>query len=145
MDGNSDTNAFPNATGHSADSLALIRDEMGGQMDWAQSYRYVPGLHRDDPGDLILMYLVQPTRWTWHGPPPTVFTPKAWIVVPLDFTMSGPLAAGRGELSERVSLDMFRSRLRRTLDFIRTNERPSWQTVVAEHTRFLDCIEHVDQ
>ena len=53
--------------------------------------------------------------------------------------------SGPGELSERVSLDEFRSRLRRTLDFVRTNERPHWQTVVAEHGKFLDSIEHVDR
>jgi hypothetical protein len=53
--------------------------------------------------------------------------------------------SGPGELSERVSLDEFRSRLKRTIDFIRTNERPNWQTIVAEQTKFLDSIDHVSQ
>jgi hypothetical protein len=44
-------------------------------------------------------------------------------------------------LSERVSLDEFRSTLKRTLDFIRTNERPNWQAVVAEHSKFLNSLQ----
>src|SRR5438445_5786205 len=65
MDTNSNTNAFPNINGISADSLAAIREVMGGsrsylpptvnnrqptvregltgQMDWARGPRYVPG------------------------------------------------------------------------------------------------------
>src|SRR3954471_25065276 len=59
-------NVFPNASGHSVESLTVIRDEMGGKMDWAKGYQYIPGLNNDDPGDLVLMYLTQPTRWTSH-------------------------------------------------------------------------------
>ena len=147
MDPSSHANAFPNINGMGADSLATISNGMAGHMEWTKDYRYVPGLHQDDPGDLLLMYLDRPTRWTWHGSPPKVFMfkEKAWLVMPVDFTMGPrrPSPCG-GELSERVSLDEFRSRLRRTLDFVRTNERPHWQTVVAEHTKFLDSIEHVD-
>ena len=144
MDINSHTNGFPDLNGKSAESLAAIREQMGGHMSWATGYKYVPGLREDDPGDLVLMYFDRPTRWTWHGPPPpTIFKEKAWIVVPVDFAIGGRRPSGPGELSERVSLDEFRTRLRRTLDFVRTNERPNWQTVVAEHTKFLDSIEHV--
>ena len=139
------TNTFPNVSGKGADSLAEIREEMAGNMRWANGYKYVPGLREDDPGDLVLMYLDRPTRWTWHGPPPTIFEKKAWIVVPVDFAMGDRARSGPGESSERVSLDEFRNRLRRTLDFVRTNERPNWQTVVAEHTKFLDSIEHVER
>ena len=142
MDINSRTNPFPNVGGKGADSLAEIREEMGGSMSWATGYRYVPGLREDDPGDLVLMYLDRSTRWTWHGAPPTIFKEKAWIVVPLDFAMGDRPSAGPGELSERVSLDTFRNRLRRTLDFVRTNERPNWQTIIAEHAKFLDSIEY---
>ena len=75
-----------------------------------------------------------------------MFKKKAWLVIPVDFTIwARPPSPGGGELSERVSLDEFRSRLRRTSsEFVRSNERPHWQTVVAEHTKFLDSIEHVD-
>jgi hypothetical protein len=80
----------------------------------------------------------------WHGPPPTIFKDKAWIVVPVDFKMGGRSPAGAGELSERVSFDEFQRRLRCTLDYVRTNERPNWQTIVAEHTEFLESVERVD-
>jgi len=63
------------------------------------------------------------------------------MFVPVDFTMGGRQVRGGGELSERVSLDEFRSRLKRTLDFIRTNERPNWQAVVAEHSKFLNSLQ----
>jgi hypothetical protein len=133
------TNAFPNAGGLSKQSLEAIREEMGGSMKWAEHYRYVAGLREDDPGDLILLYYDEPTRWTWHGPPPSVFSEKAWIVVPVDFTMGGREQAGPGELSERVSSEEFRRRLRATLEFVKTNARPHWEEVWAEHTRFLDA------
>ena len=140
MDNNSHTNVFPNAKGIGPVSLAAISSGMGGYLTWAGGYRYVPGLREDDPGDLVLMYFDRPTRWTWHGSPPTIIKDKAWIIVPLDFAMSGRPRSGTGELSERLSLAEFRSRLKRTLDFVRTNERPNWQTIVAEHTKFLDSL-----
>jgi hypothetical protein len=46
-----------------------------------------------------------------------------------------------GEASERVSFEDFRARLTGTLDFLRTNQRPSWQTVVAEHGKFLHSLD----
>ncbi len=140
-DTNRQPSDFPNINGKGADSLATIREEMGGYMDWAKVYKYVPGLREDDPGDLVLMYVDRPTRWTWHGQPPTIFKEKAWILVPVDF-VGGRHPSGPGELSERVSQDEFRSRLTHTLDFIRTNRRPNWQTIVAEHTKFLDSLDH---
>jgi hypothetical protein len=91
------------------------------------------------------MYVGQPTRWTWHAQKPTIFREKAWIVVPVDFATGSRPQAGPGELSERISTDEFRRRLRRTVDFIRTNQRPNWQTIVAEHTKFLESIERVDR
>ncbi|MFO1487685.1 MAG: hypothetical protein U1F65_04325 [Verrucomicrobiota bacterium] len=135
------TNSFPNVGGMERDSLATLREGMGGHMDWANHYRYVPGLREDDPGDLILMYLDVPTRWTWHGPPPTIFGKKAWIVVPIDFKTGMRPDAGPGELSERISAEEFTARLKRTLDFIRTNRRPNWETVLAEHSKFLESME----
>ena len=144
MDINSPTNTFPNLGGAGLKSLAAISNGMAGHMTWAKNYRYVPGLRKDDPGHLVLMYLDSPTRWTWHGTPPTIFTSNAWIIVPVDFKMgdSRP-AAGPGELSERVSQAEFRSRLTDTLDFIRTNQRPNWPTIVAEHTKFLESLGQV--
>lgn len=140
-----DPKPFPNVKGVGRDSLATIRDGMAGYMDWVKDYGYVPGLREDDPGDLVLMYFNRPTRWTWHAAPPSIFKEKAWILVPVDFAQGMRPRSGPGEESERVSLEEFRNRLRRTLDYVRTNERPNWQTVVVEHTRFLDSIEHVDR
>jgi hypothetical protein len=140
-----DPKPFPNTKGVGRDSLTNICEEMGGYNDWIRDYGYVPGLKEDDPGDLVIMYFNRPTRWTWHGEPPTIFKKKAWILIPVDFAEGMRPKSGPGELSERVSLDEFRSRLKRTIDFIRTNERPNWQTIVAEQTKFLDSIDHVSQ
>jgi hypothetical protein len=133
---NSGTNAFPNVSGVGKDSMEAIREEMG-SMEWAKNYRYVPGLHEDDPRQLVLMYVSEPTRWTWHGLPPTIFTEKKWIVVPVDFTS----VLGPGECSERISTATFKQRLRETIEFVRTNARPNWQTIVAEQTAFLESLE----
>ena len=135
---------FPNVRGSSQDSLATLSESMAGYMVWTNDYNYVPGLREDDPPDLVLLYFTRPTRWNWHGSPPTVFNAKAWILIPVDSAGVGfrPHTGQTGECSERVSRDEFRRRLRGTLDFIRTNERPNWQTVVAEHARFLHSIEH---
>ncbi len=141
-----DPKPFPNVKGLSQDSVVTIRDGMGGNMDWAKDYNYVPGLREDDPGDLVLMYFNRPTRWTWFAAPPTIFKQKEWIIVPVDFAEGMRPRSGQDrDYSERVSLEEFRSRLRRTLDFVRTNERPNWQTIVAEHTKFLNSMEHFNQ
>jgi hypothetical protein len=138
------TNAFPNINGSSGNSLYAIREEMAGT-NWCQHYKYIPGLREGDPGDLVLLYLDRPTRWSWHGQiPPTIFGKKAWILVPLDFKEGDRdrKAMGPGEESERVSVAEFAQRLEHTLDFLRTNERPNWKIVLAEHTPVLDSIKH---
>jgi hypothetical protein len=143
-----DPKPFPNVKGLSRDSLETIRESMAGHMDWATNYNYVPGLREDDPADLVLLYYNRPTRWNWHGAPPTIFREKAWIVIPVDFgggSSFRPHAGQLGECSERVSLVEFRNRLTRTMDFVRTNKRPNWQAVVAEHSKFLESIEHVER
>lgn len=140
-----DPKPFPNLRGLSQDSLAAIKDSMGGYMAWTNDYNYIPGLREDDPPDLVLMYFNRPTRWNWHGPPPTIFKEKAWIIIPVDFgsgSSSRPHSGQIGECSERVSQGEFCARLRGTLDFIRTNERPNWETIIAEQARFLNSVEH---
>ena len=133
---------FPNVGGTSRESLASINERMG-PTNWAQHYRYVPGLFQEDPGHLVLMYYDRPTRWTWHGQPPTIFKERAWIIVPVDFAQAGrEKKAGQwGECSESIPTAEFKRRLGETLDFVRTNARPNWQTIVAEHTRFLESVE----
>jgi hypothetical protein len=139
------TNAFPNIGGRSRDSLAELRDTYPG-VQLEDRHGYVAGLRKDDPGDLVLMYLNEPSRWVWHGAPKIIFDRQAWIVVPVDFTMGlhttrNTKIIGAGECSETLSPEQFRIRLQSTLDFVRTNNRPNWQTVVAEHSKFLESLE----
>lgn len=129
------TGAFPNVAGDGRKSLAAILPPHFEKS--AAHYRYVPGLREGDPGDLVLMYIDRPTRWVWHGPPPTIFEEKAWIVVPVDFASGLRRPSGAGELSERVTEEEFHARLRRTIDFVRDQRRPYWETVVAEHETVL--------
>jgi hypothetical protein len=142
MNPNTLNNPFPNVGGDGRDSLAAIHKEMCEQMEWAHGYGYIPGLRQDDPGDLVLMYFNRPTRWTMHVMPPTIFTPKEWILIPVDFTYFGSRTpSGPGEASEPVSANEFKKRLKKTIDFIRENKRPHWQAIVAEQTKFLDSID----
>jgi hypothetical protein len=142
------TDVLPKVEGHSVDSLAQLHAYWGDD-PWEEKYRYIPGLRKGDPGDLVLMYMPVPTRYIWHDNPQTIFAESKWMILPLDFC--GPIGSrigslaprnipAPGEESERVSLDDFKARLKKTLDFLRTNDRPNWQTVVAEHTRFLDSL-----
>ncbi|MBL9171435.1 MAG: hypothetical protein JNN07_27125 [Verrucomicrobiales bacterium] len=138
------TNAFPNLGGRSRESMLAISNELGGYIRWVDDYRYVAGLTSDDPGDLVLLYVSAATRWTWHGQrPPTRFQEKGWIIVPVDFKLlehRDPRRLPPGELSERVPVQEFAQRLRKTLDFLKTNQRPNWRTVVAEHERLLESL-----
>jgi hypothetical protein len=139
-----ETKAFPNINGIGRDSLVELHDQYPGA-NLEDRYGYVAGLYKGDPGDLVLMYVNQPTRWVWHGMPKTIFTKQAWIVVPVDFTMGmyserETKITGGGECSETLSSEQFRTRLQRTLDYVRTNNRPNWQIVVAEHTKFLESL-----
>jgi hypothetical protein len=132
---------FPNAGGLSQASLMLLRDYLAGTVV-EEKYRYVPGLTGEDPRHLVLLYLAQPTRWIWHGQPRSRLRPKGWIIVPVDFAMLGEPRPGakRGELSEWLEEAEFKRRLGETLDFLRTQQRPDWETAVAEHQRFLDSL-----
>ncbi len=136
------TRDFPNTRG---ESWASMQDLPSIEYfpELKSHYSYVPGLTRDDPGDLVLMYVNKPTRWTWHGQPPVpwVFTEKAWILVPVDMKFSGSRdKLGPGEFSERVSFDEFRRRLEKTLDFLKEKKRPHWEAVVKEHSEFLNRL-----
>ena len=137
------TNAFPDIGGHGRESMLAIRTEMGGYSDWVDRYSYVAGLADDDPGDLVLLYVAEPTRWTWHGDPPSRFRDKAWILVPVDFKLGrrDTSGLGPGEESERVGQAEFARRLRRTLEFLRDHQRPNWETVIAEHQTLLERLD----
>lgn len=137
------TRDFPNVRGESLASMQTMPNfEVFPELE--SHYSYVPGLTRDDPGDLVLLYVNKPTRWTWHGTPPTVFTEKAWILVPVDMKFYGSRDREMlppGEFSERVPLAEFRQRLEKTLKFLEEKQRPHWETVVKEHSKFLKTIE----
>jgi hypothetical protein len=38
-------------------------------------------------------------------------------------------------------VDELKYRLRKTLDFLAANQRPNWEAVVEEHTRFLEMLD----
>ena len=136
-----DPKPFPNVNGSSQESLATLKQAMGGKMDWATNYNYIPGLRENDPGALVLMYFNRPTRWRWFAVPPTIFQKKEWIIIPVDFaTGMRPRSEKDRDYSERVSFDEFRRRLRQTLEYIRTNDRPNCQTIVTGETHFLDSL-----
>jgi hypothetical protein len=70
------------------------------------------------------------------------------LAVPLDFTGPGFGKGARnreipysGEECERLTLEHFKMRLRKTLKFLEDNNRPNWQTVVAENEAFLKSLE----
>jgi hypothetical protein len=151
---------LPNVEGRSNESLTkLIEnalkqdgvDDADYVTEWTTKYQYVPGLRRGDPGDLLLMFMKKPTRWRHHATtPPSIFSDAQWMIVPLDFARtlgSKDVAPVQreipypGECSERVSLDVFKSRLRKTLKFLQDNDRPHWQTAVAENESFLSSLE----
>ena len=94
------TIAFPDVRGVGRDSLAEIHSYPT-RVQLEDRYGYVAGLRKDDPGDLVLAYVNQSTRWIWHGAPRTIFNEKRWIVVPVDFTVWGGREPTRpGECSE---------------------------------------------
>jgi len=144
-DSRSRTNPFPNVGGVGRDSLDAIREETENMMDWAPDYGYVPGLQQNDPGQLVLMYFNRPTRWTMHISAPTIFEDKEWILIPVDFGQGRREKSGPGEDSERVSTEEFKRRLNETIDYVRKMERPNWQTIVAEQTKFLERIDGLDR
>jgi len=141
------TDVLPNVDGHSAGSMVSMYKYWGDE-PWEEKYRYIPGLRKDDPGDLVLMYMLVPTRYTAHDTPQTIFAKKGWVLIPLDFA---GLGFGKrvdrdipmwGEQCEMVSLPELCDRVKKTLNFLREHERPNWQTVVEEHEKFLNQMEN---
>lgn len=130
---------FPNVNGSSEESLAVLTPMLGD--DISDRYLYVPGLCRDDPGDLVLMYVRQPTRWISHGSFPSMFAEKAWLIVPVDMKIYGSrpnLTAG--EFSERLSDREFRRRLLKTLEHLKSKKPDHWEAITQEHSNFLKSI-----
>jgi hypothetical protein len=133
---------YPNVDGNSSRSVALLQPYLGlDDTNAMRDYMYVPGLHSDDPDNLILFYLKEPSRRTWHGDTQWFSGPKLWVV--LNPRLEPPASdSGRagGELDKAVSLTEFKDRLRATLDYLKRNERPGWQAAKEEHMRFINSI-----
>ena len=118
----------------------LFGEEMGGRTDWAVITDTCPDCARMIPDSCCsCISTVRPDGddTVSHA---LFFKEKKWLVVPVDFGLGRPV---QGELSERITTDDFKRRLGATIDFVRTNQRPNWQTVVAEHTKFLQSLEQV--
>ena len=131
---------FPNVDGSSSRSLALLDPYFGpNDTNALHDYRYVPGLHSDDPDNLILFYLREPSQRTWHGDIHWINRPKRWVV--LNPGMDVPPGRAGGELCEAISTTEFKKRLRATLDYLKQNERPGWQAAEQEHMRFISSIQ----
>ena len=136
------TNAlvYPNVDGSSVKSLEVVAPYIFHGMDDLRDYRYVPGLTSRDPGDVILMYVNRPSSRSWHGDMHWFRRDKRWVV--LSSGISLPVTYGRewSELAVAITTPEFKRRLRRTIDYLKENNRPNWQTVEKEHGAFLNTI-----
>jgi len=139
------TNVWPNVSGDSTKSFARIERFLGpaGDHAYSEAYGYVPGLRDDDPSDLIFMYLKRMTRRTWNGDhSASIFAHRKWMVLGPNFLNFTGSASDLPEGGELIETTEFRRRLHKTLTFLRENNRPHWETVIPEHSRFLYALEH---
>ncbi len=132
---------YPNVGGSSSQSLALLVPYLHEGTNALRDYRYVPGLKEDDPEDLIMLYMREPSRRTWHGDTHWFRIGRRWVI--LTPHMSTPFdvdARGWSECGEAISTTQFKTRLKGTLDFLKSNSRPEWQAIADEHTKFLRAL-----
>jgi len=127
------TNSYPNTNGNGVASLAAVERLVGADI---QQYGYDPGLHYDDPNDLVLMYMRKKTRHTWHGDTKhSIFSPSRWMVLSPEI-LNGTCPEG-GEL---VDTPEFKRRLQLTVAFLKVRQRPYWEAVAGEQAQFLTSI-----
>ena len=69
-----------------------------------------------------------------------MFRPRKWVVVRPGFGLRGMEEPSLGELSDWIDEPEFERRLRKTLDFLKANNRPYWTNAVAEHEAFLKAV-----
>jgi len=133
---------YPNVDGSSSRSLAVLVSYVDLQdTNVLRDYRYVPGLRSDDPESLILFYVRQASRRTWHGDTHWLRRDKRWVVLnPQCSTPDDVDAKGWSECAEAISTGQLRTRLKATLDYLKSKDRPGWQAATAEHTEFLKRI-----
>ena len=96
-------------------------------------FRYVQGLKPSDPEDLVVMYVKKMTHWRTKHLNSYEETPR-WLAM-------GPQVHDYwGRRGGWIDTREFVHRLRKTLDFLRANERPNWQQTVRDHGRFLQQV-----
>ena len=134
------THTHPNINGEELPSIAEFAAYVKDPHLVSRDYGYIPGLRDGDPDDLILMYMRKKTRHTWHGDhSASILTKPKWMVL-------GPQVINLDEIDQcpeggrLLSTDEFTDLIRKTLDFLKENDRPNWETVTKEHTVFLKSI-----
>ena len=129
------TNTYPNVEGDSVKSISIVEPLCSPRTNALRDYLYIPGLRPDDPTNLVIMYVKEKSRRDWLGSTATIFKGKKWIVIAPGF----PLGSG-GECNDWIDTPEFKSRLKRTIEFLKENKRPYWQNIVREQQAKLDLI-----
>lgn len=105
-----------------------------------KNYEYIPGLHSDDPEDLILIYIKTPTRFDSglekKKKAYRIYSrKKLWAVIP-------PYIQHDHEdtyiMLEKVE---FLKRYKKTLQYLEDNKRPNWENVLRHHNAIIKTIE----
>jgi hypothetical protein len=137
------TNAYPNIEGNDGKSLSLVLPLIAANLKILEDikselrdYVYLPGLHPDDPSDLVLLYVKVKSRKRWDDDFPTIFREQKWIVISPGFSLGNT----GGVLNDWIDTPQFKARLEKTIEFLKENKRPYWQNVVEEQTKFLNSI-----
>jgi len=129
---------YPNVEGRSLESLAVLAPYLKDGRSELRDYRYVPGLMSDDPKELVLMYVKEPSRRSWHGDTRWFGKEKRWVVLsPQPWPGEGDRYS---EAAEWIPTDEFTNRLAETLRFLSENARPDWTNAVSEHLEFLRSL-----
>ena len=132
-----DTNAYPNIDGNCLKSFSVIAPYYGEVTNTLKDYAYVPGLRPGDPTDLVMIYVREKSHRAWHGDSATIFSSSKWITIAPGFDGNpGP----RGELNDWIDTSEFKARLAKTIEFLKEHQRPFWQNVVQEQSKFLDSL-----
>lgn len=135
---------YPNINGSGIDSLNVLAPYIY-KIEGLRDYRYVPGLKNNDPEALILIYLNEPSRKTWHGDNRWFLRNKRWIIINARTSSPGHTGGDDwSEVGEAITTPEFRKRLKLTLDYLEKSNRPHWQMIRQEHTAFLNSIKNSD-
>jgi hypothetical protein len=132
---------YPNVEGRSQESLRRAATNLPPRIAerfMNGGYAYVPGFTTADKQDLVMLYLKQPTKLEsglsiasdWR----VLIRPRMWAVLP------PYIEEGHTDRPVLLNTHDFKSRLERTLQFLKDNNRPYWENVAKEHTAFLNTI-----